>query len=224
MPTSAFEQIPDVVKAVAAYQPHSILDVGIGCGKYALLLREYMEGSTRPPSLALNPATRELRIDGVEVFEDYVTDVQHLLYDRIMIGDIVDLAPALEAYDVIMLIDVIEHIPRPLAIGVIDQLLGRARRGIVLATPYKPCPQGALFGNPRETHVDLWSKRDFARWPLAQVVTCADQLLVCISKDQEMNPWMTVQILRQAPLWPLRRRWWRCARWWRGKKQMRETP
>jgi hypothetical protein len=216
MPSSVFEQIPEVVQAVAAYHPTSILDVGIGCGKYALLLREFLECSVRPPAASLNPITRQLRINGVEIFPDYLTDVQRLLYDTIMIGDIAQIAPTLDTYDVILLVDVIEHIERPLAVKTLDHLLAKARKGVVLSTPASSFPQGEVFGNAAERHIDTWSPADFTRWSHVQSVVCAGQLLVCISKDAAMNPWMAVMILKQKPLWGLRRRWWKWCKHWRG--------
>lgn len=43
MPTSFIHAVPTIVETVTALSPESILDIGIGFGKYGVLLREALE-------------------------------------------------------------------------------------------------------------------------------------------------------------------------------------
>ncbi len=43
MPTSRFQVIPDILSLLQREQPRSILDVGVGFGKYGLLIRDILE-------------------------------------------------------------------------------------------------------------------------------------------------------------------------------------
>ncbi len=43
MPTSHLYQISDILEIISLIRPRSVLDVGVGFGKYGLLAREYLE-------------------------------------------------------------------------------------------------------------------------------------------------------------------------------------
>jgi predicted O-methyltransferase YrrM len=95
MPTSQFYQISDIVEFIVRTNPKSILDIGVGFGKYGALAREYLDQGER-----LYDWKR--RIDGIEVFEEYITDIQRFYYDNIYIGNAVEVLPKLEeTYDLI---------------------------------------------------------------------------------------------------------------------------
>ena len=79
MPTSYFEAIPDLIAAVKAESPESVLDVGIGFGKYGLLLREVLDVA----ALRYRREDWHVRIDGVEAF--YITHTEE--QTRLACGD-----------------------------------------------------------------------------------------------------------------------------------------
>ncbi|MGF9965198.1 hypothetical protein [Bacillus rhizoplanae] len=43
MPSSIYQAIPDILQHIIVEEPMSILDVGVGFGKYGLLLREALD-------------------------------------------------------------------------------------------------------------------------------------------------------------------------------------
>jgi len=64
LPTGFYHQIPLIIEIVRTLSPRSILDVGVGFGKYGFLLREYMElwdESTKAYGVW------NIKIDGVEI-------------------------------------------------------------------------------------------------------------------------------------------------------------
>jgi 2-polyprenyl-3-methyl-5-hydroxy-6-metoxy-1,4-benzoquinol methylase len=120
-----------------------ILDVGPGIGKYARLLR------------AGHP-----NLDAVEIFAPYVEMFGlRALYRSVFIGDVrtFDLTP----YSMVIIGDVLEH----LSIGDARAVLARCRRALV-QVPYL-YPQGTIYDNPAETHLqpDLTEKVMAERYP-----------------------------------------------------------
>lgn len=68
MPTSHSNQLNEIVQIAELLSPTSVMDVGVGNGKYGFLLREYL-GSNR------NIAKKDFVIDGIEGYEEYITAI-----------------------------------------------------------------------------------------------------------------------------------------------------
>lgn len=120
MPSSALVVWPEIIGLVHQVPHGHVLDVGPGYGKAAVLLREYLN-------------VKPLRIDAVELEKSYV-DAHGLcaLYDDVRIGDVCDLTDAeFDAYDVILMGDVLEHIEDDRAFD----LLRRIRPRVIISTP-----------------------------------------------------------------------------------------
>ena len=85
MPSSRPELVPFVVNLVMQLQPRSILEIGTGFGKYGFLFREYLDiwAAAADPSRLL-PENWQVRIDGIECFPAYISELQHRIYDRII--------------------------------------------------------------------------------------------------------------------------------------------
>lgn len=159
MPTSNLHVAPAVVNLVETTARHdTVLDIGPGWGKYATLLREYLN---------VKPAT----IDAVEAWPDYVADhALAALYDHVFIGDAtwsrwrtwldaveVDALAQLNAYDVVLMVDVIEHMEKSAAMSVLDAIGGT----VVICTPVEFFHNGDGLP-PTEAHVSHWTGGDFA--------------------------------------------------------------
>lgn len=84
MPSSNFGHLLDVLQIVTMLNPHSVLDIGVGFGKYGFLLRELLD---LKPGEEGGYAKWSRRIDGIEVEARYLTPVHEYIYDRILIGD-----------------------------------------------------------------------------------------------------------------------------------------
>ena len=105
MPSSDYFQIPTVMQAVTQLKPASVLDIGIGFGKWGALCREYLDadfGRVAKPQW-------QTRIDGVEIFEPYRNPLWDAVYDRIWVGDAMDVLRQAGRYDLVIACDVIEH-------------------------------------------------------------------------------------------------------------------
>ncbi|MCU0611673.1 MAG: class I SAM-dependent methyltransferase [Candidatus Eisenbacteria bacterium] len=179
MPSSDFNQIGPIVELIVLTNPQSVLDVGCGFGKFGVLAREYLElwdGRGRY-------GDRTRRIDAVEAFEPYITPLHRFIYDEILIGDAGGIIPGIEhAYDLALLIDVIEHQDRDAGHALILACLAKCRN-VLVATPKFPGEQGSLFGNPAETHRSSWQQADLQALPNCFIVPHRDSLICFAGKD-----------------------------------------
>lgn len=147
MPMSAYQCLPHVLDVLVRAQPASVLDVGAGFGKYGFLLREYLDvWHGRYPR-----GDWKLRLDMAEAHAAYVQPWHHLIYDRVLIGDVRELLPQLDDYDAILLMDVIEHFERAEVVPLLRRLADRCRL-LAVSTPVRVKEQGGIFGNEWERH------------------------------------------------------------------------
>ena len=158
MPSSHFHQLSTILELIIYTNPQSILDIGVGFGKYGLLAREYLE--IWGPNSTLNQWER--KIDGIEAFEDYLTPTHSYIYDQIFIGDAREILGGLNSdYDLILLIAVLEYLDHASGIELIENCL-RVSRNILISTDKSLRPTTNPFGNPFEAKKFLWEKRQFA--------------------------------------------------------------
>jgi SAM-dependent methyltransferase len=161
MPSSSSQQISPILDIIRAVQPHSVLDIGVGFGKFGFLCREYLElwdGRDQYHDW-------QRQIDGIEAFESYITPLHKQIYDDIHIGNALDILPRLTTYyDLILLIDVLEHFSSDEGMRLLAECSRRAR-GLIVSTPLVVSAQESAFGNPFETHRSQWTPGAFSSWP-----------------------------------------------------------
>lgn len=156
MPTCDPTVLLPVIAEVRKIAPKSVLDVGCGMGKWGLLFREYLEGwghhrYSRPQW--------KVRIDAVEIFQPYIQPWHHQIYSNIYVGDIRTMM--VNPYDVVNMIDVIEHMPREQGNQLILKLLRNCKH-ILISTPNFPTRKhGRGAVNPHQRHHCRWAVQDF---------------------------------------------------------------
>src|SRR3989442_9799083 len=104
MPTSDIDNVPTVIKEAIRVRPHSVLHLGVGFGKYGVLLREKLD--IEPGRVT--PKTWLVRIDGVEGFEPYCNAIYSFVYNRLWIEDLSKDPNKYRDYDLVLLIDSLE--------------------------------------------------------------------------------------------------------------------
>ena len=161
MPSSYWGFISDVIDVYQEKKPRTVLDVGVGFGKWGHLFREYSE-------VYNHDIWRENwmhRIDGIEIFEKYVTVFSHQksLYDNIYIGDAFELIDQLISYDFIIAADVIEHFEKEKAKVFIEKLKNKSATLVITIPMHPTFTQGETFGNIHESHKSFWDASD-TRW------------------------------------------------------------
>ena len=147
MPVS-FGVFDDVVTSVLAkIQPESILDIGAGAGKYGVMVRDLL------------PSCRRI---AVEIEESYIRDFElQKLYDDIRLMSAADLITDArnELFDVAIIGDCIEHLPKSTGLDLLNFLVYRTKYIIVLAPEY--ICQGMVEDKASEAHISVWSEQDF---------------------------------------------------------------
>jgi 2-polyprenyl-3-methyl-5-hydroxy-6-metoxy-1,4-benzoquinol methylase len=131
-------------------QPQSVLDIGVGRGKWGVLTREYTD-------IWLQRKQHIVKIDGIEIFEKY-RNPNWANYTNIFIGDVRTILPTLPSYDLIIFIEVLEHIDKSESLHLLDLCRSKCK---VLLFSYTNSPQGTAFGNIHETHKSQWDVSDF---------------------------------------------------------------
>ncbi len=183
MPTSQYEQISKIVSLAVHLKPNSVLDIGPGFGKYGVLLREYLEFWDTKNQ---NYKKFNKKIDCVEAFEKYITPIHKFVYNKIIIGDIKEKIKTLEEYDLILLIDVIEHFEKKEGIKLLKQLLDKGKY-ILISTPKLVEEQKDSFGNKYETHKSEWSKKDFKKIAYTFFIKDTQSHILLLSKDKKLK-------------------------------------
>jgi 2-polyprenyl-3-methyl-5-hydroxy-6-metoxy-1,4-benzoquinol methylase len=185
VPSSNPDQINEIMSLVLGLRPESVLDIGIGFGKYGFLCREYLEicyGSKKYNDW-------QKRIDGIEAFEEYITPLQKQIYDNIYIGDANDVLPKLdETYDLILLINILEHFSYKDGMKLLKQCKQHGLY-IIMSTPKNVIPAGTgKYGNVYETARFQWEERHFNSFPERQVVSNPRKLIICVDNTGGIPP------------------------------------
>lgn len=146
MPTSNLAVWPAILHLAWEVKPARVLDVGPGFGKGGLLLREYVGC---PPIF---------QIDAVESWEPYVNGRLHAIYDEVIQGDVLEMTDdELARYDLVMMIEVIEHLEKEDGLELLDRIPGY----VIVCTPrdFFQNPEAEMI--PPEKHRSHWSVVDF---------------------------------------------------------------
>lgn len=159
MPSSQWTQIGTIVDAIVRLDPRSVLDVGVGFGKYGFLAREYLE--LWDGRHLYGQWMR--RIEGIEAHPAYLSPVQRNVYDRIHEGEAHEMLARFDAasFDLVLAIDILEHFERVDGARFLDECR-RVGRWTLVSVPRVLKRRDAAFGNPYEAHKTAWSKTDLA--------------------------------------------------------------
>jgi len=141
----------------------SILEVGPGFGKWGVLLREYLEvyGNMR-----FHDEEWKIRIDAIEICEDYKNKLKEDVYSFLYWGDImhhVDSAFMIK-YELVIMLDVIEHLDKEEGISLINKLKQYADN-ILIMTPKKLSMTHSAWHdiNKHEDHKCVWTADEFIK-------------------------------------------------------------
>lgn len=157
MPSSQYYHISKIMEMIISLNPKSVLDIGSGFGKFGVLCREYLELWDGRQKYDF-----KRRIDCVEVFQQYISPLHQYIYDKVYNNNILDIATKLDIrYDLILLIDVLEHFEKDDGTKLLKILL-RNHECVLVSTPKNPSPQKDAFGNIYETHKSVWSPSELS--------------------------------------------------------------
>ncbi len=164
MLTSPYGHIETFTVFLMLSRPGSILDIGLGSRKLGFVARDLLE-------VQLNRRYRReewnVRIEGIEACGDYIQDHQRAVYDRIHVGAAENILDTLGTYDMIILDDVLEHLPKERALAFMDECVAHAAKNLAVFTALgKTWPEPVVCRNSQETRRSWWffdEFRPFAR-------------------------------------------------------------
>jgi len=159
MPTSFHGQISRVLDFIMDEKPDSILDVGVGFGKYGVLCRDQLD----IPFERYKKEEWKIVIDGIEGFEGYKNPIHKYVYNKVYYGLVQDIVKKIrKKYDIGLMIDILEHFEKTEGHQMLNVLLSKCR-SLLVTVPAIPSKQSYLNNN-LETHRSAWKVKDFKNY------------------------------------------------------------
>ena len=181
MPSSQYYHISIIMEMIISLNPRSVMDMGSGFGKFGVLCREYLELWDGRQKYEFNR-----RIDCVEIFLQYISPLHKYVYDNVYNENIIEIAPKLDTkYDLVLLIDVLEHFEKIDGINLLNTLLAK-NESVLIITPKKPTPQKDAFGNVYETHRSRWSVDELVKLGHTSFISDDISLICLISSNSNL--------------------------------------
>ncbi len=199
MPTSTPYAVPIVASCLRQLKPTSVLDVGIGFGKYGFVVREYLDVWDLADYRDYGKSRWQTRLEGIEATPEYITPLQEYIYDHIHRGEAQHVIDRLGQYDVIMMGDVLEHFEKDEGRRLIRQLFQHANQCVLLMFPPNCEPNDDVLGNPYESHRSAWSRGDFTGYEnMAYRVVEGRTAIVALTKPGCRPPVLTPSFAGRA--------------------------
>lgn len=171
MGTSNWQNISYNIELVRRLNPKTILDVGIGFGRWGILFREFLEIW----DTAKYDGKWERIIDGIEVFEGYIKDYHKYFYSNIYIADALDyLGKTNKKYDLINLGDIIEHFTKKEGEELIRLAMDKGKYALINIPIGKHWEQSGTAENPYEEHKSVWYNSDFTKYKHSRIKSFSD--------------------------------------------------
>jgi len=145
MPSSHYSNINPTIKFFRDANPRPLNVMDLGCGKGNI-------------GVAVRDVFPEVRFSGIDIFEKNVELAFNrtlkngeYAYSSVVLQDIRQLFP-IDAYDLFLAYDVLEHLYKEEAIKIILHYKGK----LLVSIPLGEYPQGAMGGNIYEVHKATW--------------------------------------------------------------------
>ena len=135
------------------YKPiKSVLEIGPGAFcKFGLLMREYICGWGNHK---FKKEDWTFRMDCIEAYRPYVSELHHFLYDKVIIDDVLNVNfDELPSYEAIVIIDVIEHFEKDVAVELLKKLDKKCDKVMFLSTPSVESFRGKFGTDDYEQHL-----------------------------------------------------------------------
>lgn len=147
-------------REIIRLKPKRVLDVGIGIGKWGVLVREYAEMWADHRFYANE---WEVELTGVEIHERYENPAWGV-YTRVFRGNCLDLVKTVDwahsHFDLGIMIDVLEHIEKGAALEYLQWLTTKCKNVLL---SYSNHEQKGVRDNPHEDHISTWRISDLPK-------------------------------------------------------------
>ncbi len=167
MATSNWQHITYCCELLFALSPGSVLDLGMGFGRWGMLTREMCDVWQN----RITPEQWQVELVGVEAFQKLVQPYHGAFYDEVIVADALDYVRGAErTFDLIILGDVLEHLPRGEAQELLSLCRSKAHYTLLCVPLGEGWQQGEMYGNPYERHRSVWRN-----WQLAELEPVCDR-------------------------------------------------
>jgi hypothetical protein len=155
--TSYHMVISTILDWMQSLSIRTILDVGVGFGKYGFLAREYLDirfGREKP-------RTWQIEIYGLEPYKPFISGnpIIDYVYNNVFNIDadtfLKEHSLCNVTWDLVFMCDVLEHMEKEESVRILNEFRKRAVN-VIVTVPIGPYPQGAIFNNPWEEHKSTW--------------------------------------------------------------------
>ena len=161
MPTSRPYCISNIASRILELQPDTVLDIGIGFGKFGFMAREYTDIWKN----RYNKSQWKTKIDGIEAYHKYISEHHKHIYDKIFIGNALEILPGLNNYDLITFGDCLEHFSKKDGTMMLKMIKDNCKVAFITTpTTSKFQYRGAMHGNKYERHIYGWPTDDLKEW------------------------------------------------------------
>jgi hypothetical protein len=174
--TSNWQQIPFCVEAMLAIAPMRVLDVGIGFGRWGMLVREFCEEWKG----RIHRENWRVRLEGIEAFHANVEEYHHHFYNWVHVGDAAEVLPRLGGgWNLTIFGDVLEHWEKPQAERTLSHALAQSDYVLVNVPLGAHWERGGMYGNPYEAHRSRWDLEELLALDPVRHVTFRE----CFGRD-----------------------------------------
>ena len=171
MGTSNWQNISYNIELVRKLDPDSILDVGVGFGRWGILFREFLEIWDN----GKYDGNWQRVIDGIEIYPGYVKDYHRYFYNEIFLENALDhLQNSEKKYDLIHFGDVIEHFTKVDGTRLIELALQKGKYVLINIPIGRYWAQDGTEDNPFEEHKSVWYNNDFTKFRYHKIKTFYD--------------------------------------------------
>lgn len=125
--------ITPVANLLVQADPKSVLDVGVGFGTYGYIARAFLDVWRG----RMFKKDWKAKIDGIEFYKEFENPIYSFCYDRVFFGNVLEILPKLEKYDMIIFMHILEHMEKFRAIEVIELASKHANKRIIIGTPMR---------------------------------------------------------------------------------------
>lgn len=174
MGTSNWQNISFNIELVRKLNPGSILDIGIGFGRWGILFREFLEIWEH----SRYDGSWERIIDGVEIYPGYIKDYHKYFYNNIYFESALEYLKRTDKhYDLIHFGDVIEHMAKSDGEQAIELALDKAEYVLINIPIGRNWQQESAGNNPFEAHQSVWYNNDFTKYRYCRIKSFNDLTL-----------------------------------------------
>lgn len=167
--------ISPVMEKVLKLKPKRVLDIGIGFGKWGSLVREY----TDVWDWRFYQSEWTVWIEGIEPHIAYRSP-NWFMYNHIHSCKVQDVLYSLSRYDLVMFLEVLEHIEKKEGLSVLKDIMSHTNNLIV---SFCNNDQHDVRDNKLEDHISKWNTSDFDHLGHVEVLhTMVDGAVIHITK------------------------------------------